>query len=103
MNPANHNAPAATAGGAFHPEMGERHDGKALFVAQVSHGGYYLSWSVERHAEALEAFKALRIRPRHMDCVETVSGEHKWSCGVTYAAGRKLSAARYSVAELLLD
>ena len=67
--------------------MGERHDGTALFIAQVSYGGYYLSWSVERHAEALAAFTALRIRPCHMDCVETISGGQKWSCGVTWAAG----------------
>jgi hypothetical protein len=100
---ANHNFPAATVGGAFHPEMGERHDGKVLYVAQVSYGGYYLSWSVEPHAEALAAFTGLRVRPRHIDCIETMRGTKKWSCGVTWAAGRKLHDARYSVIEMLLD
>jgi len=100
---ANDNRRAAGPGEGYYPEMGERADGTALFVSQIGHGGYYLKWSPERHAEAMEAFKRLRIRPRYMSEGETIKGGRMWSCGVTWEAGRKVQAAKLSVIEMLLD
>jgi hypothetical protein len=42
MQTANDNYRAKTQGEAYYPEMGERHDGTALFERQVGYGGYYL-------------------------------------------------------------
>lgn len=100
---ANDNYRPAAPGGGFHPEMGERHDGTALFVMQTGYKGRYLSWKPERHSEALAAFKANRIRPRYMQSYETTKGKIKWSCTVTWAAGDKLMKARLAVLEMLLD
>lgn len=93
----------ATAGGAFYPEMGGSHDGKALFLARVGYQGYSISWSPERHDEALKVLKSLRVRPRTMDLSETVRGTHKWSASLTWAAGRKVIDGKHAVSELLLD
>jgi len=83
-------------------EMGGKHDGKSLFVSQVGYyGGYYLKWSPARHAEALAAFKSLRIRPRNISLHEKINGGEQYSCSVTWEAGRKLR--HLSVAECLLD
>jgi hypothetical protein len=90
----------AGAGDCFYPEMGERHDGTALFVRQVGYKGYYLKWSPARHNEALATFKTLRIKPRHMDLSEKINGTMGWSCSVTWEAGRKLGA--HSATEALL-
>jgi len=99
---ANTNTPAASAGGAYYPEMGERHDGTALFERHVGYGGYCLKWSADRHQEALDTFKKLRIRPRYMEPFRSnKTGITKWSAGVTWEAGRKLD--KVSVTELLLD
>jgi hypothetical protein len=103
MNTANDNFPAAGPGSGFYPEMGERHDGKALFVSHVGYGGYGISWQPDRHVEALVAFKLHRIRPRYMSQIETIHGTMKWSAGVTWAAGDKLQRAKLSVLEMLLD
>lgn len=92
----------ATPGGMFYPEMGERHDGSALFIRRISRRGYYLTWTDSRHAEALAAFKSLRITPRHMDAFEScITGIALHSAGVTWAAGKKLRAL--CVHEALLD
>ena len=90
LNAANDNTRPATIGGGFCPELGETHDGKALVVYSVGHGGYYVKWHASRHAEVLAAFKRLRIRPRYMDEFTTTKGETKWSAGVTWKAGDKL-------------
>ena len=91
MRAANDNSAPATAGGIFFPEMGERHDGRALFVTQVGYRGYTVKWMPERHDEALAAFRTLRIKPRDMELFATVQGAQKWRCHVTWAAGRKLT------------
>lgn len=92
----------ATAGGMFYPEMGEKHDGTALFIRTISRRGYYLKWPAARHAEALAAFKRLRIVPRDMDAFEScITGAALHSAGVTWAAGEKLTAL--CVQEALLD
>jgi hypothetical protein len=103
QTPANDNQPPAKPGSAYYPEMGERPDGTALFASQIGHGGYYLTWAQERHADALAAFKRLRIRPRYMQLSERVLGPDKWSCIVTWDAGQKLHAAKLDCIELLLD
>jgi hypothetical protein len=103
MTAANDNRAAAAPGYSFCPEMGERHDGSALFVARVGYNGYSVKWAPARHAEALAAFKALRIRPRTMDQFTTVKGEQKWSACLTWAAGRKLVGSPFAVLETLLD
>jgi hypothetical protein len=101
MQTANDNYRAKTQGEAYYPEMGERHDGTALFERQVGYGGYYLKWSVENHERTLEVFKRLRIRPRYMEQSVGIKRGLYWSCGVTWAAGNKLGP--YSITELLLD
>lgn len=100
---ANDNPIPAAPGGMFYPEMGEKHDGKALFVASIGHGGYYITWAVDRHDEALAAFKLHRIRPRHMECYETTRGGRQWSAGLTWEAGRKLVDGKAAVIKALLD
>ena len=100
-NLANDNYRPVTTGQCFYPEMGERHDGSALFVRQVGYGGYYLKWSCDRHSEALAVFKKLRIRPSSMSLSESVKGGIYWSAYVTYMAGRKVRS--HSVLECLLD
>lgn len=102
-NVANDNRAPATAGGYYYPEMHERQDGKALFTIRVGYGGYSVGWSPARHAEALAAFKALRIRPRSMDEFTTTKGARKCSACVTWEAGRKLVGSPYAVLEALLD
>jgi hypothetical protein len=106
--PPDYSAPAtavehiATTGGAYYPEMGGRHDGTALFVRQVGYKGYYLKWTDDRHAEALAAFKAQRIRPQNMSAYNrNTDGRKQWSACVTWEAGEKLRAL--SVTEMLLD
>jgi hypothetical protein len=101
--PANDNRAPATAGGIYYPEMNERQDGKALFTIRVGYGGYSVGWSPARHAEALAAFKALRIRPRSMDEFTTLKGARKCSACVTWDAGHKLAGSPYAVLEALLD
>lgn len=103
MNVANDNFRAVAPGGCYYPEMGERHDGRALFVASVGYGGYSVKWSPARHDEALAALKSLRIRPRSMDEFTTITGERKWGACLTWAAGRKLLDAKRAVYEALLD
>lgn len=103
MSVANDNYTAVAPGQGFYPEMGERHDGTALFVSQIGRGGYYLKWEASRHPEALAAFKALKIKPRHMSDYVTTKGETKWSCGVTWAAGDKVLKSKYAVLTMLLD
>jgi hypothetical protein len=84
--------------------MEERHDGSALFEAFHVHGDCHgLHWKPARHAEALAAFCRLRIRPRRMEEIATISGGTKWVALVTHAATAKLRAAKLSVTELLLD
>lgn len=100
---ANDNYRPAAPGEGFHPEMGERHDGKALFVMQVGYKGRYLSWRPDQHDAALAAFKAHRIRPRFMEQSKTIKGGMKWSCCVTWDAGSKLQKAKLAVLEMLLD
>jgi len=100
---ANDNRAPATAGGCYHPEMNERQDGKALFTIRVGYNGYSVKWMPARHAEALAAFKALRIRPRTMDEFTTLKGERKCSACLTWAAGRKLVGSPHAVLEALLD
>ena len=90
-----------TAGCSYYPEMGETHDGTALFERSYGGNGYYLKWSEERHAEALAVFKSLRIRPRHVTHAQMTSGVFKWTGSVTWEAGRKLR--EFSVTECLLD
>jgi hypothetical protein len=101
MQIANDNYRPATAGQGYYPEMGERHDGTALFERQVGYKGYYLKWSIERHSEALDVFRRLKIRPRYMEQTVGIKRGPYWTCCVTYEAGRKLQS--YSVTELLLD
>ena len=103
ITPSNDNLAPATAGGAYYPEMGERSDGKALFTIQVGYGGYNVKWLHARHAEALAAFKALRIRPRTIDVWTTTKGVQKGSACLTWDAGRKLVGSPYAVLEALLD
>ena len=101
--PANDNRPTVTAGGSFCPEMGERHDGRALFIARIGYGGYNVEWSAARHAEALAALKALRIRPRTMDASTSVCGKYRWSACLTWHAGQKLVGSPLAVLEAMLD
>lgn len=89
----------AAAGQTYYPEMNGRSDGTALF--DMSQGGTYLKWSPERHAEALAAFKANRIRPRGMHEFTTIKGAQKWSASITWEAGRKLR--HLAAIEVLLD
>jgi hypothetical protein len=89
------------AGQSYYPEMGERHDGTALFERSVGCGGYYLKWNADRHDEALAKFKELRIRPRSISQNVSIKNERTyWSCIVTWDAGRKLREV--SVTECLL-
>lgn len=98
---ANDNYRPKTQGECFYPEMGERHDGTALFERQIGYKGYYLKWRNGRHEEALKVFKSLRIRPSHMSQCESVKGGTYWSCCVTWDAGRKVQP--HSITECLLD
>lgn len=100
---ANDNRAPAAPGFSFCPELGERHDGRALFVTRTGRGGYTLSWSPGRHDEALEAFRQLRIRPRFMELTESIRGGRKWGACVTWGAGNKLMATKCAVLESLLD
>ena len=91
----------ATTGGAYYPEMGETHDGAALFRFGQGWGRHaFVSWPTERHTDALALFAALRVRPKHMRCDETINGGMKWSASVTWAASDKMSP--YSVNEMML-
>jgi hypothetical protein len=101
--PANDNIRPASAGQSYYPEMGETHDGKALFIIRIGYGGYSLKWDAARHAEALAALKALRIRPRTMDKWTSIHGAEKWSACVTWDAGRKLVGSPFATLEALLD
>lgn len=101
--PANDNRAPATSGGSYCPEMNERQDGKALFTIRVGYNGYSVDWQPARHAEALAAFKALRIRPRTMDNHTTTKGVQEWSACLTWDAGRKLVGSPYAVLKTLLD
>ena len=101
--PANSNYKPAEAGGIYHPEMGEHHDGKALFQAQYCWKQIALHWTPERHTEALAAFKAHRVRPSGMECSKTIKGHMKWGATVTWAAYRKLQSAKLTITEALLD
>ena len=92
MNAANDNIRPATIGGGYCPELGETHDGTALVVYSIGHGGYYVKWEAAKHAEVLAAFKRLRIRPRYMETFTTTKGAEKWSAELTFNAGRKLDA-----------
>ena len=103
INAANDNRRPASAGSSYCPELGETHDGKALFVARVGYNGYSVRWAPARHAEALAAFKALKIRPRSMDVVEMVKGASQNSACVTWAAGEKVLASKYAVLLAHLD
>lgn len=101
--PANDNMRAAKGGEAYWPEMGGRSDGSALFEMTCT-GDFYVKWLASRHDEAMAAFKAHRIRPRAVErFTSEITGEEKFSCIVTYAAGLKLRAAKLAVTLALLD
>jgi hypothetical protein len=73
--------------------MEPREDPAALFISQPSRSGYWLAWRPERHADALAVFRAHKIRPRDMQCSDTIRGGQKWSCALTWEAGEKLRIA----------
>jgi len=100
---ANDNFRPATAGQNFCPEMGERHDGTALFHAKYGWKDYLLKWAPARHEEALLALRSLKVRPNNVEIFETVKGEKKGRCTVTVAAFRKVLSAKLAVLEVALD
>lgn len=96
--------------GIYYPEMGGTPNLTRLFRARTDARGAYLKWPAKRHAEALEAFKRLRIRPQHMaqrkptDFLRPQFGdEDVMTCGVTWVAFRKLADAKLTTTECLLD
>lgn len=100
---ANDNAPAS---GCYYPEMGETAPTR-LFVASMGYQSYTLKWEISDNAQALEAFRRLRVRPSGVGPFVAAYGPHagreRMSASITFAAHRKLMAAGLVATECLLD
>jgi len=78
----------------YYPEMNEEKRSTALFSAQICLSKWALKWKVERHQEALDAFRKLRIRPSGMQFNDKSATVHKteyWTALVTCDAYSKLT------------